>query len=120
MANITAPISLDVRTQKPLEYKRGPVMSKSDLINSETWSYDVDNNGNKIFYVYPGMIVPVITSREIYMLIDPSKIIEEDYSGWSIISGSGGDMIYDGGNALSRYIKEQVLDSGNAQHEIKG
>ena len=115
MANIITPISLDVRTQKPLEANRGPVRSKSDLINAETWTYDVDNSGNKIFYVYPGMIIPVINSRDIYMLIDPSKLLEPDYSGWSIISGGGGDnIIYDGGNSTSVYLSEQIINAGTA------
>lgn len=118
MANIITPVSIDVRTQRPLEPKRGPVQTKSDLIKASTWSYD-ENNGTKTFYVYPGMIIPVISSQEIYMLIDPAKILEADFSGWAPISGGGGgNVIYDGGTASSVYLTEQVMNAGNANSEI--
>lgn len=117
MANIITPVSIDVRTQKPLEPKRGPVQNKSQLISADTWSYDKSGE-NYTFYVYPGMIIPVISSQEIYMLIDPTKILEKDYSGWAPISGGGGSSIYDGGTATSVYLSEQVMNAGNANSEI--
>ena len=118
MAHIVTPISIDVKTQKPLEPKRGPVYTKNQLIDPETWSYDVDSEGNKTFYVYPGMMVPVINSRDVYMLIDPSKILESDYSGWAACGGGGGNIIYDGGSAREKYLVEQYMDAGNALNEI--
>lgn len=119
MANIVTPISIDVRTQKPLEPKRGPVQTKADLINPETWSYDTDSDNNKVFYVYAGMIVPVIKSRDIYMLIDPIKILDPDFSGWVSVGGMGGDnLIFDGGSARDVYTTDQYMDAGNALNEI--
>lgn len=118
MNNIGFPFIIDVKTQRPLIDKRGPVLTKNQLINPETWSYDIDENGNKIFYVYPGMLVPVINSRDVYMLIDPTKILDEDYSGWAVISGSGGNVIYDGGSARDIYTTEQYMDAGNALNEL--
>lgn len=114
MNNISFPSSIEVKTQSPLEIKRGPVERKSDLINPETWSYDIDDNGNKVFYVYRGMIVPCIATQDIYMLIDVDKILDESYLGWKLISGGGGNFIYDGGDAQSTYIHEQLIDAGTA------
>lgn len=115
MYNIGFPFAIDVKTQKPLIPSRGPVLSKNQLIQANTWSYDIDQNGNKIFYVYPGMLIPVINSRDVYMLIDPEKILDEDYSGWAVISGVGGDFIYDGGDANDVYLTEQIMDAGTAK-----
>ena len=117
MTHIITPISIDVQTQEPFEPKRGPVKHKNDLINPETWSYDIDNAGNKVFYVYPGMIIPVIGTQEIYMLIDPSKILNSDFSGWALVSGGGGNFIYDGGSARDTYSTEQYMNAGNAHNE---
>lgn len=118
MEHIKTPITIDVQTQEPLEPKRGPVRTKNELIKADTWSYDVDDQGNKTFYVYAGMPVTVINSQELYMLIDPSKILEPDYSGWAVISGGGGNVIYDGGSARDIYTKEQIMNAGNALNEI--
>lgn len=119
MANIITPISIDVRTQKPLEPKRGPVQTKADLIDPESWSYDIDSEGNMVFYVYPGMMVPVIKSRDIYMLIDPTKILNSDFSGWASVGGMGGDnLIFDGGSARDIYTTDQYMNAGNALNEI--
>ena len=61
MAHIITPISIDVRTQRPLEPKRGPVASKGDLVKAETWSSDTfigeDGKQQYVFYVYPGLLV---------------------------------------------------------------
>lgn len=56
------------------------VENKADLINKETWPYDGDN-----IFVYNGLIVGVAAEQGIYMLIDKSKILEGDYSGWKRI-----------------------------------
>lgn len=121
MAHIITPISIDVRTQRPLEPKRGPVAKKGDLVNAETWSSDTfigeDGKQQYVFYVYPGMLIPVIGTQEIYMLIDPAQILNEDFSGWALVSGGGGNFIYDGGSAREIYTTEQVMDAGNAINE---
>ena len=52
------------------------------------------------------------------MLIDPSKILEPDYSGWAACGGGGGNIIYDGGSAREKYLVEQYMDAGNALNEI--
>jgi hypothetical protein len=103
------------QTTKPLEPKRGPVKTKKDLINPESWAYEIDADGKKIFYVYPGMLVPVLSTKDIYMLIDPEKICEDDYSGWVLTGGSANNnIIYDGGSARDNYTDDQVIDAGHA------
>lgn len=119
MANIITPISIDVRTQKPLEPKRGPVQSVSDLINPESWSYDIDSEGNMVFYVYPGMLVSVIGTEEIYMLKYPHLILDKQFLGWRLVSGGVGGAEYDGGNAQSVYTNDQIMDAGNALNEVE-
>lgn len=111
--------SIEVRTQKPLEAKRGPVNLQTELYNINTWLSDTytDNNGKtqRVVYAYNGMIVPVISSRELWMLVDINKITSVD--GWVRIGGvgvGGADFIYDGGRAAEAYLGEQIMDAGNA------
>lgn len=105
---------IEVRTQQPYIKGRGPVKTKEDLIKAETWPHDVDVNGNKIFYVYEGMIVPVISSQDIYMLVDPYKILNPDYSGWKLVSVGTQGAEMDGGSANSYYTESQRIYGGNA------
>lgn len=109
--------SIEVRTQKPLEAKRGPVQKQSDLYNINTWLTDtyVDRNGKTqhIAYAYNGMVVSVISSRELWMLVDVNKITSVD--GWVRIGGVGdAGIIYDGGRAYEVYLSEQIMDAGDA------
>ena len=53
------------------------VSTKTELITKETWPYDGDT-----LYLYKGLIVAVAEDKSIFMLIDPSKALEPDYSGW--------------------------------------
>lgn len=53
------------------------VEKKSELINKETWPYDGDT-----IYLYKGILVSVQEEKAVYMLVDTSKILNSDYSGW--------------------------------------
>lgn len=56
---------------------RVAVNDKSELINKDTWPFDGDS-----LYVYDGMIVGVVSEQSLYMLIDSTKILDPQYSGW--------------------------------------
>ena len=56
---------------------RNVVESKADLINKDTWPSDGDT-----LYLYKGMIVSVVQENNAYLLIDVSKALDADYSGW--------------------------------------
>lgn len=53
------------------------VENKAELINKETWPYD-----GETLYLYNGLIVAVSADKSLYMLIDKTKALESDYSGW--------------------------------------
>ena len=53
------------------------VDAKADLINKETWPYD-----GETLYLYAGLVVAVAADKALYMLVDVSKALESDYSGW--------------------------------------
>lgn len=53
------------------------VATKSDLIVKETWPYDGDT-----IYLYKGILVAVQDEKSVYMLIDPTKILDTEYNGW--------------------------------------
>lgn len=108
MADIQLPIDIEVKTQKPLISKRGPVQTKADLINPNSWSHDGDT-----FYVHDGMLVPVLSSGDIWMLIDKTLILDDRYRGWKLM-GSGGGSNIDGGRADEIYSPDQYLDCGGA------
>ena len=56
--------------------------SKEDLINKDNWPSDGDT-----IYVYRGLIVDC-GADGVYRLIDPSKILNKDFSGWEKLSGT--------------------------------
>lgn len=58
---------------------RSVVSSKEDLINPETWDGKA----------YEGMNVSIPSIKEVYQLTDISKLTEADYSGWTLMGGSG-------------------------------
>ena len=66
----------EVKMQAALD-PRVMVEQKSDLINKETWPYDGDT-----IYMKEGMCVDVKEERCSYMLVNLSKILSTDYSGW--------------------------------------
>lgn len=53
------------------------VENKAELINKETWPYD-----GETLYLYNGLIVAVSADKSLYMLVDKTKALETDYSGW--------------------------------------
>lgn len=53
------------------------VENKAELINKETWPYD-----GETLYLYNGLIVAVSADQSLYMLVDKTKALEPDYSGW--------------------------------------
>ena len=53
------------------------VENKAELINKETWPYD-----GETLYLYNGLIVAVSADKSLYMLVDKTKALEGDYSGW--------------------------------------
>lgn len=60
------------------------VSTKSDLIAQETYA---DKN------VYKGMLVTVQDTAELYLLIDPDKITEADYSGWKRLDAGAVELV---------------------------
>lgn len=59
------------------------VENKAELINKETWPYDGDT-----LYLYNGLIVAVSADSALYMLVDKTKALESDYSGWKQLDAS--------------------------------
>ena len=53
------------------------VENKAELINKETWPYD-----GETLYLYNGLIVAVSADKSLYMLVDKTKALDADYSGW--------------------------------------
>ena len=68
--------NLQVKMSEALD-PRIVVSTKTELITKETWPYDGDT-----LYLYKGLVVAVAEDKSIFMLIDPSKALEPDYSGW--------------------------------------
>ena len=76
--------NFEVKAASPLD-PRALVERKSELISKDTWPLDGDT-----LYVYKGLLVSVQEEKAIYMLVDPDKILAEDYSGWERKDGSQG------------------------------
>lgn len=74
--------NFEVKTAEALD-PRVVVSKKSDLINKDTWPGD-----NEIIYLYKGILVSVQEEDSVYMLVDYTKILDEDYSGWKKLSTS--------------------------------
>lgn len=68
--------NLQVKMAEALD-PRIVVSTKAELITKETWPYDGDT-----LYLYKGLIVAVAEDKSMFMLVDPSKALEPDYSGW--------------------------------------
>lgn len=64
------------------------VENKAELINKETWPYD-----GETLYLYNGLIVAVSADKSLYMLIDKSKALEADYSGWKQLDAAAATSI---------------------------
>ena len=87
--------TLEVQAANALD-PRGVVNTKAELINKETWPYE-----DETIYVYNCMQVAVVEEKAVYMLIDPSKILESDYSGWKKIDASAATVVEVIDNLLS-------------------
>lgn len=79
--------NFEVKAQEALD-PRVVVDSKADLINKETWPYD-----GETIYLYNGLIVAVVADMSMYMLIDKTKVLETDYSGWKQLDVSAAQTV---------------------------
>lgn len=79
--------NFEVKAQEALD-PRVVVDSKADLINKETWPYD-----DETIYLYNGLIVAVVADKSMYMLIDKTKVLEADYSGWKQLDVSAAQTV---------------------------
>ena len=64
------------------------VENKAELINKETWPYD-----GETLYLYNGLIVAVSADQSLYMLIDKTKALEADYSGWKQLDADAATVV---------------------------
>lgn len=76
------PANFEVKIQEAID-PRAVVEKKSDLIRKDTWPHDGDT-----IYVYKYMLVS--TDEGVFRLIEPSRVLDEDYSGWERVDGPGG------------------------------
>ena len=98
---------------------------------NKLWMYvqqlliDEDGKEHHTIYMKEGMTIMVTGTKdnpvfEQYILVDLSKILESDYSGWKFAGstiGSGGLGVsgnIDGGTASSRYTGSQIINCGDA------
>lgn len=82
-----AAFNFEVKMQAALD-PRVVVDTKSELINKETWPY----NGDTI-YLYEGLIVAVRADKAMYMLVDITKVLAADYSGWKQLDVSAAQTV---------------------------
>ena len=87
--------TLEVQAASALD-PRVVVGTKAELVNKETWPYE-----GETVYVYNGMQVAVVEEKAIYMLVDSSKILEADYSGWKRMDASAAAVVEVVDNLLS-------------------
>ena len=87
--------TLEVQAASALD-PRVVVGTKAELVNKETWPYE-----GETVYVYNGMQVAVVEEKAIYMLVDSSKILESDYSGWKRMDASAATVVEVVDNLLS-------------------
>lgn len=97
MADFKLSANFEVRKQVPLD-DRLVRLTKADLIKPESWSSD-----NGTYYVYDYMLVG--TSEGLFMLVDKTKLLSSDYSGWKRI---GNDDTPTGG--LSESEVKDLID----------
>ena len=64
------------------------VGTKAELISKETWPYDGDT-----IYLYKGILVAVQEENAIYMLVDTSKILSPDYTGWLRVDAGNAEQV---------------------------
>lgn len=64
------------------------VENKAELINKETWPYD-----GETLYLYNGLIVAVSADKSLYMLVDKTKALQSDYSGWKQLDADAAAVV---------------------------
>lgn len=64
------------------------VENKAELINKETWPYD-----GETLYLYNGLTVAVSADQSLYMLVDKTKALEGDYSGWKQLDADAAAVV---------------------------
>lgn len=64
------------------------VENKAELINKETWPYD-----GETLYLYNGLTVAVSADQALYMLVDKTKALEPDYSGWKQLDAEAATVV---------------------------
>lgn len=79
--------NFQVKTAEALD-PRVVVATKSELIAKDTWPYDGDT-----LYLYNGLIVAVTEDKAMYMLIDSTKALNTDYSGWKQLDVSAQQVV---------------------------
>lgn len=77
----------EVKMQAALD-PRVVVEKKSDLIAKDTWPYDGDT-----IYLYKGLLVAVEQEQSVYMLVDVSKVLSTDYSGWLRVDAGNAEQV---------------------------
>ena len=125
---------IEVRAQKPLDV-RTVVTYREDLYKLSSWPHDthvdVEGNEHHTIYMKEGMTVTVTGTKENpvfeqYMLVDLSKMLNKDYSGWKLLGtgstpgGGGGSLTgnIDGGRADETYNQSQIIDGGSENGAI--
>lgn len=77
----------EVKMQAALD-PRVVVEKKSELITKDTWPYDGDT-----IYLYKGLLVAVEEEQSVYMLVDVSKVLSTDYSGWLRVDAGNAEQV---------------------------
>lgn len=67
---------------------RVAVATKAELIVRDTWPND---GGDP--YLYDGLIVGVLDEEAVYMLVDKTKALSEDYSGWLRVDAGNAEQV---------------------------
>ena len=67
---------------------RVAVATKAELIIKDTWPHD---GGDP--YLYDGLIVGVKDEQAVYMLVDKTKALESDYSGWLRVDAGNAEQV---------------------------
>lgn len=121
---------VEVRAQKPFDV-RTIQERREDLYDINKWPHDTyigeDGKEHYTIYMKEGMVVTVTGTKENpvfdqYMLVDLSKMLNKDYSGWKFLGtgsspgGGGGSSLtgnIDGGRADETYNQSQIIDCGS-------
>ena len=87
LGTFAAPFNFKVTMQEAFD-PRVAVATKAELITKATWPSDGDT-----LYLYNGLLVGVVEERAIYMLVDITKALSADYSGWLRVDAGNAEQI---------------------------